>query len=618
MVREMTSYSYCAALRALRPGFYPVFREQSGCSPSVVAVDGRCNGIMSNPNANPYQPQPQPGPQKTKNKTSRRFFIWVRSSGLVRGDDRWIGGVCSGIALRLGWSPTLVRALVIVCTLFFGFGAALYALGWFLMPDVRDGHILAEDLIAGQWDWNCLGCFLFLAVTIVIPGAGWVCIALAALALWLLAKSGIRQQEGYGFRASAPRPVSQPVSYPAPQPVSYPAAQPVPQSPLYSAPQPVSQSVSRTAPSVSQPVSRPFCQSMPGAVPGAVPSTMPGTVPNGPFAPDRMNATAYAPTESKRRKPAGPIVVLSILGLTFLSFAGLMGLIWVNDMGIIGIMRLSTIWIAAVCIVMGLVVIILGFRGRRTGGLIPLGLVAGGCALCMTIVSGTYGVYYRDLGASGINTVVSLSQSVSARNSDGMNDVQKDGIFVADASDATFETLQQGVAFNGENYNTDQAIIDWSDWDKTHGPHTVKMLDGKTSISNCPVGTITIAATQAQVHIVLPDSCTYAFGTADSYFTSSDVGGKYEMVYNNYMGLSFVFFGAESATNPMNGPDYEWLDKGSAMPDNGPELKINIPYAVEARVNVVYASDWKGSTFQPLADIYDGNSTSKNTTGQSE
>lgn len=355
---------------------------------------------------------------------------------------------------------------------------------------------------------------------------------------------------------------------------------------------------------------------MPSVMPGTVPGAVPGTVPNGPFAPDRMNATAHAHTESKRRKPAGPIVVLSILGLTFLSFAGLMGLIWVNDMGIIGIMRLSTIWIASVCIVMGLVVIILGFRGRRTGGLIPLGLVAGGCALCMTIVSGTYGVYYRDLGASGINTVVSLSQSVSARNSDGMNDVQKDGIFVADASDATFETLQQGVAFSGENYNTDQAIIDWSDWDKTHGPHTVKMLDGKTSISNCPVGTITIAATQAQVHIVLPDSCTYAFGTADSYYsTSSDVGGKYEMVYNNYMGPSFVFFEAESATN---GPDHEWLYKESAMPDNGPELKINIPYVVEARVNVVYASDWEGSTFQPLADIYDGNSTSKNTTEQSE
>lgn len=159
------------------------------------------------------------------------------------------------------------------------FGAALYALGWFLMPDVRDGHILAEDLIAGQWDWNCLGCFLFLAVAIVIPGAGWVCIALAALALWLLAKSGIRQQEGYGFRASAPRPVSQPVSYPAPQPVSYPAAQPVPQSPLYSAPQPVSQSVSQTAPSVSQPVSQPVYQSMPSVRPAQCPARGPAQYP---------------------------------------------------------------------------------------------------------------------------------------------------------------------------------------------------------------------------------------------------------------------------------------------------------------------------------------------------
>mgnify|MGYP000479544054 CR=1 FL=1 len=91
---------------------------------------------------------------------------------------------------------------------------------------------------------------------------------------------------------------------------------------------------------------------MPSVMPVLCPARCPAQYQR-PFAPDRMNATAYAPTESKRRKPAGPIVVLSILGLTFLSFAGLMGLIWVNDMGIIGIMRLGTIWIAAVCIVMG-------------------------------------------------------------------------------------------------------------------------------------------------------------------------------------------------------------------------------------------------------------------------
>lgn len=151
------SYLYCAAFRALEPGFYMVFREQSGCSPSLVVAFGLCNGSMSSPHMNSYQ-QPQPG------KAPRRFFTWVRSSGLIRGNDRWIGGVCSGIAQRLGWSPTLVRALMIVATLFFGFGAALYAMGWFLIPDVRSGQILAEDLIEGQWDWNCLGCFLFMAV----------------------------------------------------------------------------------------------------------------------------------------------------------------------------------------------------------------------------------------------------------------------------------------------------------------------------------------------------------------------------------------------------------------------------------------------------------------------
>lgn len=154
-----------------------------------------------------------------------------------------------------------------------------------------------------------------------------------------------------------------------------------------------------------------------------MPGMVPSMVPNGPLAPGRMNAMVYVLTESKRRRPAGPIVVLSILGLIFLSFTGPVGLIWIDDADIVGIIRLGTIWIVAVCIMTGLAVIILGFRGRHTGGLIPLRLVAGGCAPCMAIISGMYGMYYRDLGASGINTIVSPNQSVGARNSDGMNDV---------------------------------------------------------------------------------------------------------------------------------------------------------------------------------------------------
>jgi len=100
----------------------------------------------------PYYQQPAYGsPQPSR---GGRFFAWIRSSQVKRGHDRWIGGVCDGIARRLGWNTTLVRALVVVATLFFGAGAAFYGLAWFVLPDERDNQILAEDLINGKWDWN--------------------------------------------------------------------------------------------------------------------------------------------------------------------------------------------------------------------------------------------------------------------------------------------------------------------------------------------------------------------------------------------------------------------------------------------------------------------------------
>ena len=76
---------------------------------------------------------------------------------------------------------------------------------------------------------------------------------------------------------------------------------------------------------------------------------------------------AAAPRSSTRRKPAGPVVVLSVLGLSFISFAAVMAVIWEYDMDVSGIVRVGTIWISAVCVVMGLIVIVLGFKGRRAG-----------------------------------------------------------------------------------------------------------------------------------------------------------------------------------------------------------------------------------------------------------
>ena len=165
-----------------------------------VACASCCNGTMSNANNGPLGDRGNAGPQPSAGQPYHRqpaygspqpsrggrFFAWIRSSQVKRGHDRWIGGVCDGIARRLGWNTTLVRALMVVATLFFGAGAAFYGLAWFVLPDERDNQILAEDLINGKWDWNCIGALLCCLVAICLPGAGWFAFALAALALWLL------------------------------------------------------------------------------------------------------------------------------------------------------------------------------------------------------------------------------------------------------------------------------------------------------------------------------------------------------------------------------------------------------------------------------------------------
>lgn len=614
---------------------------------------------------NHHQPQSQ-------NTVLQRFFTWIRSSGLMRGDDRWVGGVCSGIAARLGWSPTLVRALVIVFTLFFGFGAALYAFGWFLMPDARDGRILGEELFAGRWDWNCLGCFVFFAVALLIPGAGWVCIVLALLALWWLAKSGIRQREGYGFGYRGPQrngmqrngmqrndsaapyaggQYAQPGFTPTGAPNGMPGG--VPYAP-YGSPQSYAQngagmpgaasagsygSVDTThAASVNQPTQPPVgifhpapatsqeSPFMPQASPAA-PQTPLGEPQPSPYVSQSVshngaNAGAPAPAmtasavvappqQSSRRKPAGPIVVLGILGVSCISFAALMGWIWFDDLGIESMVRWGTVWISAVCVLMGIVVVALGIKGRRAGGLIPLGLIAGFCAACMIMVCSTYSVYwYRYTLADRQNTLqtIELKDGAGSENWYGMNEVQVGRTLAADSSDRTFGKLEQGVSFDGDSYDESKAILDLSAWGDTHQPHQVKTYSGKTITSSCPVGSIKVAARSAQVRIILPDGCTYGFGSEQTGYMvgPASVGGKYALVYDTSGTFNFSLDGSSPFPSaPIGEKNYEWMANSPDLePESGPELLIAVPYAVEGRVNVVYASDWEDYNFRDYADRY--------------
>lgn len=78
-----------------------------------------------------------------------RAFHWLRGLGIQRdGGDRWIGGVASGLAHRLGVDPVIVRVVFVVLGIFGGVGLTAYLVCLVLLPD-RNGAILAERAVRG-------------------------------------------------------------------------------------------------------------------------------------------------------------------------------------------------------------------------------------------------------------------------------------------------------------------------------------------------------------------------------------------------------------------------------------------------------------------------------------
>jgi phage shock protein C len=50
-------------------------------------------------------------------------------------DNRWIAGVCAGLARRFGWSPGLVRFLFVLSILLPGPQVIVYLVLWIMIPD---------------------------------------------------------------------------------------------------------------------------------------------------------------------------------------------------------------------------------------------------------------------------------------------------------------------------------------------------------------------------------------------------------------------------------------------------------------------------------------------------
>ncbi|MCO6559178.1 MAG: PspC domain-containing protein [Bifidobacterium sp.] len=159
--------------------------------------------MSNNTYGNGYQqPTNMSNPVPPRHDKVDRFFAWIRGSGLMRGNNRWIAGVCDGIAVRYGLSPVFVRAVVAASMLVCGFGAAFYAAAWVLLPDCRDGRISGEELIYGQWQWSLLGPIIFMIIAFCFPGIG-VLLAIVAVVVLLIMVNSLankaQQQRGAAY-----------------------------------------------------------------------------------------------------------------------------------------------------------------------------------------------------------------------------------------------------------------------------------------------------------------------------------------------------------------------------------------------------------------------------------
>ncbi|WP_104086619.1 PspC domain-containing protein [Arthrobacter sp. GMC3] len=121
----------------------------------------------------PEQPAgPTPPPENhSPRPESARFYQWLRGLGVQRGPNRWLGGVCSGLANKWGIDPVIVRGLAVVLTLFFGVGLLAYGVAWALLPE-PDGRIHVEEVSHGRWSTGMTGAAIVSFLGLLGPGQG--------------------------------------------------------------------------------------------------------------------------------------------------------------------------------------------------------------------------------------------------------------------------------------------------------------------------------------------------------------------------------------------------------------------------------------------------------------
>jgi len=53
---------------------------------------------------------------------------------LYRSKNKWLAGVCGGIAEYLNMDPTIIRVMWVILSLIYGIGVLSYIIAWILIP----------------------------------------------------------------------------------------------------------------------------------------------------------------------------------------------------------------------------------------------------------------------------------------------------------------------------------------------------------------------------------------------------------------------------------------------------------------------------------------------------
>lgn len=138
-------------------------------------------------------------------------------------DDRWVAGVCAGVAKYLNIDPVIVRIVVAVLTIVGFAGAILYAAAWLLLPsDDTDKSLTAEwfnldeneDQVRkiGLVSAGVIAAFSLLGDSGHWWGLGWVLVPFAALYYLFVVRPRKNDKEAIRAQVMADMPTAEKVT----------------------------------------------------------------------------------------------------------------------------------------------------------------------------------------------------------------------------------------------------------------------------------------------------------------------------------------------------------------------------------------------------------------------